>query len=260
MSKRLSLIYFSATGGTAKVTKGVAEGISDNYKEYDITSPINRKESITFDSNDLVIVGVPVYAGRVPKFLIDFFTKIKGNHTPAVFITVYGNRNYDDALIELKDTFESNGFIGISAGAFIAEHSNTTKVGTNRPDIEDLKTANKFGADIKNKLENLEDMSQLPKLIVKGNVPYKERISVPPIVPDTNDACTKCGICAKYCPMGAISINNFKDIDAAKCVRCCSCIKKCPVNAKSINHEVFNKITKGLIDNFSTIRNEPECF
>lgn len=260
MSKRLSLIYFSATGGTSKVVKGAAEGICDIYKEYDITSPINRKESITFDSNDLVIVGVPVYAGRVPKFLNDFFTNVKGTNTPAVFITVYGNRNYDDALIELKDTFENNGFIGISAGAFIAEHSNTSKVGTNRPDSQDLETANKFGADIKNKLANLENILQLPKLIVKGNVPYKERLSAPPIVPDTNDECIKCGICAKHCPMDAISINNFKDIDSTKCVRCCSCIKKCPVNAKCINHEVFNKITKGLINNFSTIRNEPECF
>jgi len=60
--------------------------------------------------------------------------------------------------------------------------------------------------------------------------------------------------------MGAINFNNFKDIDPTKCVRCCSCIKRCPVNVKSINHEVFNKITKGLIDNFSILSNKPECF
>lgn len=260
MNKKLNVLYFSATDGTAKVVKGVAEGISDYYKEYNITLPNNRHDAVTFDSNDLVIVGVPVYAGRVPKFLNDYFLNVKGNNTPAVFITVYGNRNYDDALIELKDTFESNGFIGVSAGAFIAEHSNTPKVGTNRPDDNDLETAKKFGTDIKNKLENLKDILQLPKLIIKGSFPYKERTSAPPIVPDTSDDCINCGICAKYCPMGAINFNNFKDIDPAKCVRCCSCIKRCPVNAKSINHEVFNKITKGLIDNFSILRNEPECF
>lgn len=260
MRKQLSVIYFSATGGTEKIVKGVAEGFADSYKEYNITLPGNREKGITFDSNDIVIVGVPVYAGRVPKFLIDFFANVKGNNTSAVFITVYGNRNYDDALIEVKDTFERNGFIGISAGAFIAEHSNTSKVGTSRPDAKDLGTAKKFGADIRHKLENLEDNLQLPRLIVKGNNPYKERMSAPSIVPDTSNNCTNCGICAKYCPTGAISVNNFKAIDSTKCVRCCSCIKKCPVQAKSINHEVFNKITKGLIDHFSTIRNEPECF
>lgn len=260
MNRQLSVIYFSATGGTAKVVKAVAEGINDIYKEYNLTLPKSRENKITFDSDDLVIVGVPVYAGRVPKFLIDFFSRVEGHNTPAVFITVYGNRNYDDALIELKDTFEANGFIGISAAAFIAEHSNTRNVGTNRPDVPDLEIAKKFGANIKNRLENVDNISQLSELTVKGNTPYKERIPVPPIAPDTSEVCINCGICAKNCPMGAISNNNFKEIDSAKCIRCCSCIKKCPVNAKSINHEMFNKITKGLIDNFSQIRNEPECF
>lgn len=259
MSKQLNVIYFSATGGTAKIVKSVAEGFGESYNEFNLTFPDGRENGLTFGSNDFVIVGVPVYAGRVPKFLADFFANVKGNQTPAVFITVYGNRNYDDALIELRDTFESNGFIGVAAGAFVAEHSNTTKVGTGRPDAKDLETAKKFGADIKSKLENLADNFEMPQLIVKGNIPYKERMPAPPIVPDTSDACVKCGICAKHCPMQAISVENFKDIDAAKCVRCCSCIKKCPVKAKSINHEMFLKITKGLIDNFSAVRNEPEC-
>lgn len=260
MNQQLSVIYFSATGGTEKVVKKVANGIRDNYIEYNLTLPASRKDIITFDSNDFVIVGVPVYAGRVPKFLADYFNNVKGNHTPAIFITVYGNRDYDDALIELKDIFEENGFVGISAAAFIAEHSNTAKVGTNRPDAKDLEAARNFGTDIKNKLENLEDFLLLPKLIVKGSTPYKERVSAPPITPDTSDDCVNCGICAKHCPMGAINFHDFKEIDSVKCIRCCSCVKKCPVNAKSINHEVFHRITKGLIDNFSNIRHEPEFF
>lgn len=260
MNTNLSVIYFSATGGTAKVVKGVADGISNDYQEYNLTLPAMRENSITFDSDDLVIVGVPVYAGRVPKFLTDFFSNVKGHNTAAVFITVYGNRDYDDALIELKDTFEENGFVGISAAAFIAEHSYTPKVGTNRPDTQDIEAAKKLGADIKNKLESFDDLLQIPRLTVKGNTPYKERHSAPPIAPDTSDDCVNCGICATNCPMGAISYADVKEIDSAKCIRCCSCVKKCPVNAKSINHEFFNKITKGLIDNFSVIRKEPEFF
>ena len=260
MNKQLSVIYFSATGGTKKVVKKVAEEISDNYYEYNVTLPSNRKKQITFNSDDFVIFAVPVYAGRVPKFLIDFLDNVKGNNTPAVFITVYGNRNYDDALLELKDTLEENGFIGISAAAFIAEHSNTTKVGTNRPDSKDLDNAKQFGDAINKKIESIEHIFQLPKLIVKGNTPYKERMSAPPIVPETSDNCINCAICANHCPMGAINYSNFKEIDSTKCVCCCSCVKKCPVNAKSIKHEVFIKITNGLIDNFSTIRNEPEFF
>src|SRR6056297_3543569 len=114
-------------------------------KEYDITLEKNRKNSIKFNEGDLVIFGVPVYSGRVPDLLLEYFNKIKGNNTKAVFVVVYGNRDYDDALLELKDIFENNGFENIASAAFIGEHSYTKKVAKNRPDEKDIKTALNFG-------------------------------------------------------------------------------------------------------------------
>lgn len=260
MDKQLNLIYFSPTDTTAKVVKEMGNSISDKFKEYDITLPNNRQENLTFGCNDLVVVGVPVYAGRVPEFLINYFGKVKGNGTYAVFIVVYGNRDYDDALLELKNIFEKNGFIGIAGSAFIGEHSYTTRVGTGRPDINDLKTAIKFGMEIKEKLSDNLDYIQVKKLSVKGKFPYRERIVMTPAAPETNDMCIKCGSCAKYCPTGAIDFSDFMNIDTAKCIRCCSCIKRCPVDAKSFNNEAVKKSTKMLIDNFSKVRHEPELF
>ena len=69
---------------------------------------------------------------------VDAFEKIKGDKTPAVLVCVYGNRNYDDALLELKDISEANGFVPIAAGAFIARHSIFSDVAVGRPDKEDL--------------------------------------------------------------------------------------------------------------------------
>ncbi len=260
MERQLRVVYFSATDGTKKIVKGIAEGISDSYKEYNITLLTSRQEEVVFGANDVVIIGVPVYAGRVPLFLMDYLLKLKGNNTPAIFITVYGNRDYDDALLELKEEMEKNGFVGVAAGAFIAEHSNTEKLGTNRPDGNDLELAKKFGYEIKNKLEDIKDVSQTPKLIVKGNYPYKDINPLPPMTPDTSDECTNCGVCAKHCPVSAINFDDYKYVDAMKCVRCCSCIKRCSKNAKAINHEVYNKITNFLIENFSAVRKEPEYF
>ncbi len=259
MDRQLNIVYFSATDGTKKVVKGIAEGISSNYKEYNITMPSSRQDEVVFGTNDLVIVGVPVYAGRVPVFLMEYLLKLKGNNTPTIFITVYGNRNYDDALLELKNEMEKNGFVGIAAGAFIGEHSNTKLVGNNRPDANDLEIAKKFGCEIKSKLEDAIDFSQLPELVVKGNYPYKEINPAPPIIPDTSDECINCGICAKNCPVNAINFEDYKDV-STKCIRCSSCVKRCPVNAKAINHEVFSKITNLLIENCGKVRKEPECF
>ena len=47
---------------------------------------------------------MPVYAGRIPNLLLlKYLTSVKGNDALAVPIVLFGNRNYDDALIELRD-------------------------------------------------------------------------------------------------------------------------------------------------------------
>jgi ferredoxin/flavodoxin len=260
MDKQLSLVYFSATGCTAKIAKEVARGIGGVAKEYDITLPADRQKEPVFNSNDLVIIAAPVYAGRVPRFLGDYFAKIKGNNAKAVFVVVYGNREYDDALLELKDTLENNGFIGIAGGAFIGEHSYTSKVAGGRPDINDLSIAMNFGIRIKEKLSNEKSNFQTTELLIKGKFPYKERRAMPLMTPETNWSCINCRLCAKHCPMNAIDFCNVKEVDAAKCIKCCSCIKKCPVGAKSINHDIFNKFTQGLIANCSAVIKEVEIF
>lgn len=258
MNRNLNLLYFSATDTTAKIIKSVASGFNEHAKEYNITMPVNRINSLNFNENDIVVIGVPVYAGRVPEFLSDYFNKIQGNNTYAVFIVVYGNRAYDDALLELKSIFEGNGFIGIAGGAFIGEHSYTSKVATGRPDADDLSIAYKFGVDINEKLKKVNPLSH--KLIVKGNYPYRKGMVYELVVIDTDEKCTNCGICSKHCPMGAINVYNNKNTDISKCIRCCSCIKRCPVNAKDINYEEHKKFIKEFSSKYSSVRQEPELF
>ncbi len=260
MNRHLNLLYFSATDTTAQVVKAVADGMTGRVKENNITLPASRDRDIIFGEDDLVIIGVPVYRGRVPAFLTDYFTRVKGNNTVAVFIVVYGNRDYDDALLEIRDSFERNGFIGIAGGAFIGEHSFTDKVGTGRPDQRDLEIARRFGAEIKDRLFMIKDkdLANRPELFVKGNYPYRESKPMA-IMLNTNEQCTYCGLCAELCPMGAIDFNDYRVIDAGKCISCCSCIKKCPAGAKSIHQEQQKKIMQ-FLSNFRTVRNEPELF
>lgn len=255
-----SILYFSPTGGTAKIVQEIAKGIGGEVKANDLTLPVKRQEKLSFDNNDLVIVGVPVYYGRVPEFLADYFAMITGNNTRAVFIVVYGNRDYDDALLELKDILEKRGFIGIAAGAFVGEHSYTSNVATGRPDSEDLQAALEFGKEIKIKINTGYDELLTKKLIVKGKFPYKEIKPVLSFAPETDEICILCGLCASQCPMQAIDFSNFRDINAAECIKCCSCIKKCPVNAKVFRHKNIYGAAEWLISNVGTVRKEPQFF
>jgi len=174
MDKQLNLLYFSPTDTTAKIVKAIGEGIAQNCITYNLTPPAEREKPVQFEEHDLVIVGVPVYAGRIPNFLTDYFSQVKGHNTPTVFVVVYGGRHYDDALLELKTIFENHGFIAIAGCAFIGEHSYTNQVAAGRPDRKDLQAAKALGEEISRKLTKLKSINDVPKLTVKGSFPYKK--------------------------------------------------------------------------------------
>ena len=133
MTKKIHTLYFSPTGTTEKIVTGIAQKIAENdggsgtVSPIDFTLPESRKKTYSFDKDSLVIAGVPVYAGRVPNVLLKFLNTLSGNQATAVAVVLYGNRDYDDALIEFKDILESNGFHVVAVGAFIGEHSFSTK-------------------------------------------------------------------------------------------------------------------------------------
>ena len=53
-------------------------------------------------------------------------------------MVLYGNRNFDDGLMELKNVMRDNGFMPVAAGAFVGEHSFSTILGAGRPDADDM--------------------------------------------------------------------------------------------------------------------------
>lgn len=61
--------------------------------------------------------------GRVPALLIEWLNTIQAHDTPTVCVVVYGNRVYDDALLELEDMVTTCGGIPIACAAYVGEHS-----------------------------------------------------------------------------------------------------------------------------------------
>ncbi|MDU1906329.1 MAG: 4Fe-4S ferredoxin [Dysgonomonas sp.] len=193
MSKNVNLVYFSATNTTKSVLESIAKGTGrENVIQYDTTN--GQKNEVAFDHDDLIIFGFPVYSGRIPSVSKDTLDKFRGKNTPAIIVCVYGNRDYDDALLELRDIVSANGFAIISAGAFIGQHSIFPKVGLNRPDIKDKEKAEKFGLESVRRLGNIDQISTISEIEVKGNLPYKIPKSVP-LVPKGDKKCDGCGKC-----------------------------------------------------------------
>ena len=229
----LKLVYFSPTGTTKAIIQSIACGISRNTAELiDITKPETRKKTLLTFENELLIIGVPVYIGRVPALITEWMRTIKAQNTPTVCVVVYGNRAYEDALLELKDILSSCGCKLIAGAAYIGEHSfsnDETPIAKDRPDKNDLHHAEMFGMEIKEKLNNLQAIEQTAELSIPGTHPYQRdgKLWVVDFI-DVNNSCVNCGSCAEQCPTGAIDSVNNNMIDKEKCITCCACIKHCP--------------------------------
>lgn len=260
----LKLVYFSPTGTTKKIIEKIAQGINHRSVEViDITQPEKRKQQIQTSKDELLILGVPVYFGRIQSDALAWLQTLKANHTPTVCVVVYGNRAYDDALRELRDIAAANGCVPIAGAAYIGEHSfsNTeTPIAVNRPDDDDLRHAQIFGERIKNKLLSLTAPKQIPNLTVPGNYPYKDKKTPPPDeFIGVSDHCSQCGLCAEVCPVNAIDAANTALINPQKCIRCCACIKNCPAHARFIKNVNFKTIAQQLSQTFQD-RKEPVIF
>ena len=262
MKRDVTVLYFSPTGTTGTIVRTIAAGISgDTYSRIDITSSKAREKQYNFQQLDLVIIGMPVYAGRLPETVIPFFKKINADSSLAVPVVVYGNRDYDDALLELSDILLEAGFNITAAGAFIGEHSysrDDAPIATGRPDLDDLSKAGAFGKSIAGKLDNNGkdriDIDDIP-----GNRPYKDRMQFPPVdIPVDNDLCTACNICAEACPVDAIDRVVYSQ-DPEKCIICCACIKQCPENARWLQSKEILAVTERLSEKCAD-RKEPEFF
>ena len=247
----VKLVYFSPTGTTKAVLQGIAKGINPGTMELiDITRPDARKKPLVTSENELLVVGVPVYMGRVPALLIEWLNAIHAHNTPTVCVVVYGNRVYEDALLELKNIVMKCRCIPIACAAYIGEHSfsnSETPTAQGRPDEDDLHHAEVFGQKIREKLQSISSISQISDVYVPGIYPYRgdsELWTVDFIA--VSDECSQCGICAEVCPVGAVDAENSRLIDTEKCITCCACIKNCPQSARSMKPGLVKDASKRL--------------
>jgi len=255
--RQATAIYFSPTHTTERACMAFASGTGLPFEKIDLTTPRARSTfSRHFGDNELAIVGLPVYGGRLPKHIEDFFSGLTGHSTIAVAIVLYGNREYEDALLELKLRLEERGFIVRAAATFIGEHSISRRVATGRPDANDLALADAFGREAMKSITG----ESLGELVVKGSYPFVAKGSDPHYQPTTTSDCTKCGLCAQNCPYGAIDPNDCQTVDASKCMRCCRCIKDCPSSAKQFTDEAFLARLPDFERRLNAKRCEPELF
>lgn len=249
-------VYFSPYGGTQKNAELIIKSMGENACFYIniktgtetldlLRNPL--KDTKTLEKDCLLIVNVPVYAGRVPAPAIEMLSRLRGQNTPAMAVVVYGNRDYDDALVELTDLLNGNGFQVIGAAALLAEHSIFPEVAKGRPDEEDREYIDSFVNQFVKKLNDFDSSknSSSAPIAVKGQRPYKEPGAVP-IKPQVSRKCNNCGICAGLCPVSAIDKVDCRKFDKDRCISCAACIRNCPKQARAFRGPIYAVAAAGF--------------
>lgn len=268
-------VWFSATGTTQKVatalSKSLAEQLGADWKEYSFNLPKAREADLNFGAGDLVVLGVPVYAGRVPNLILPYVRDhIHGNGALAVPVVLYGNRNFDDGLMELRCVARDNGFHPVAAGAFVGEHSFSKVLGAGRPDADDMalvqeladRTAEKVKAltEVPGEAVSVEGCDPIRPYYTprdRHGEPIKDFLKAKPVTDP--EKCVKCGLCARLCPMGSIDPQDVSSV-VGKCIKCCACVKKCPMGAKYFDHEGYLYHQHELEDQYAGRRAESKIF
>ncbi|MBQ3132498.1 MAG: EFR1 family ferrodoxin [Clostridia bacterium] len=241
--KKVYSLAFSPVGKTEMTVRIIAETLAEKLgvcaEHIDFTLPAQRMSEHTFGVDELVVIGAPTYAGKLPnKVLPDFQNKLRGKGTIVVGVVTFGNRAYDNSLAELCAVLERNDFRIVAAGAFVCRHVFSKKLAEGRPNRQDVTQMVSFVEEIVKKLLIMEGNATSIRVPGDSKAPYYKPLGLEgeevnflkakPIVDESQ--CNNCGMCARVCPMGIISSTEGVNINGS-CIKCFACIMKCPAQA-----------------------------
>ena len=242
-------IVFSPTGGTAKVAHLIRSHWGENTVKIDLSDAKTDFSQYVINGEDQVLIAMPSFGGRAPAVAIERLKQIAGNGAKCTLVCVYGNRAYEDTLVEMEDAAKECGFRVVAAVAAVAEHSILPQYATGRPDETDKAQLADFAAKIAGKDS---EIASLP-----GNRPYKQSGGAG-LVPKPTKECVKCGLCAEKCPVQAIDRASFA-ADPKLCIGCMRCVKQCPQNARKVNGMMVSAAAMA-IKKACSVRKENELY
>lgn len=247
-------IVFSPTGGTKKAADCLTAALAGDAVIADLAASRWDPDTVTLKEEDVAVIGVPSYGGRVPAAAAGRLRRVRGNGARAVLVCVYGNRAYDDTLAELSGIVKQAGFRVTAAVAAIAEHSIARQFAAGRPDARDAKLLAGFAGKIQHKI-SAEDGAEP---VIPGSFPEEKAVSAGP-VPAASEACNGCGVCAAGCPVQAIDPQDPKTVDGKVCISCMRCVSLCPQHARSIAPDTLAAIS-AMLEKACSGRKECELF
>ena len=240
----IAVIYFSATGNTAKIAKTISENLNAfdevNVEEIDITSFSSRGKEITLDKYDGIFFGFPIYALRAPKILREWLRTLEGNNIKVSVFFTYGGVKVGIAHQSIKKILEGQNFRVVSTGEFLGKHTSNLAGWTlmnGRPNQNDLNIVKEYAEKTLIRFKG-EDAG-----LVQFDAPEMTEIQVDKVEDSANkrrippsrngEECSLCKTCEDNCPTAAMDAESGK-ANPERCIGCLKCVDNCPDKALKI--------------------------
>ena len=236
--KKIKLVFFSGTGGTAKAATLLAKNLKDTgCKVETFALEAKRADTDLFDigSIDMLVLLFPVHAFNAPVPVYRWLKKLpRGSKIPAAVISVAAGGshwiNTASRLEAIKLLTRKN--YDVFYERMLVMPMNmvvTSKPSFNRRILELLPQKTEgIAADLlamkhRRILPLLK--SRLLTLAGKAEIPWAKCFGKELTVRKT---CTGCGLCRCNCPMGNIEMKNSRPHFGWHCIACLRCIYACP--------------------------------
>jgi flavodoxin/Fe-S-cluster-containing hydrogenase component 2 len=240
------IVYFSATGNTAKMATVIKERFAEMGAEVtmsNVTSYKQRQEKIDLAPYEAVVFGAPVHSRRAPRVVREWLRTLNGQGKKCSMFFTYGGFGVHPTHYSTRQILEEQHFRVLSSAEFLGAHSfnfGGWKAMKGRPDERDFAVAKEY-VEITYKRFTGEDESLLGEL---------EKTSYPEELLDSVEAFrfknvtqlptrggTECGMCLEcevLCPTGAMDAE-FGEAERGKCIACLACLANCPEQTLTIN-------------------------
>jgi flavodoxin/NAD-dependent dihydropyrimidine dehydrogenase PreA subunit len=250
----VTMIYFSQTGNTRKVTEAMANAFCEVGH---VARIISLKKATPQDTTacDLIGVGTPCFSSQAPTPIKAFLSTLPhlSNHRAFVFATCGGAPGR--VLSDLSGLLQSKGATVI--GGFLCHgevhHPAPCLIGRlpNRPNAEDLARARRFALAVaehvsaghsdpvaESRADTFMPTEKFYNMVARLSTTGFLRLILPEPKPNVA-RCDQCKWCVHECPVHNITLQQYPVL-GNQCIRCYRCLTGCPKKAFDADWRLAN--------------------
>lgn len=271
------VIYYSATGNTAKVAKAIHRGMRDLMEECDIV-PLKKANPRDMTKYNVIGIGAPIWYFREPANVRLFIYNMPGMKGKLCFPFCSHGSSPTGFMFSIASALKRKGLtiIGYNdwyGSVYQVLHMPKPYLTDGHPDEIDLKEAENFGREMAERARRIAagETNLIPKL-PKGpkadplwrpqglegprspSAKQGESGQMPPPSPQPQrkinmEKCTYpgCTLCVDNCLVNSIDFSKNPPVFKRNCINCSLCNKLCPEAAIEVDKETLQSLTQKII-------------